>query len=119
MVLKSTLVIVLVVAIAIFCAPQLVNMAYAWELDVHLTQSTFGTSTAEVTIVGPYGWRDQVYVETGEPSIIASIDVPDDEIPEGNYYQVCVGAGLITLSPNCQNFTHGSGDESVSMTIPS
>lgn len=91
---------------------------YAWQLDVNLRQSEFGTSRAEVTVYGPFGWIESGYWATGPPPLIASINVPDNEIPEGYQYQVCVGAGLITFDPNCEYFTHGSGDESVTMVMP-
>jgi hypothetical protein len=92
--------------------------AYAWELDVNLQQSEFGTDRAEVTVRGPFGWFDNKYVRTGPPPLIASFDVPDREIPEGYYFEVCVGAGIITVFPNCESFVHSSEDESVTMFIP-
>ena len=100
---------------AVTAAPM---TAYAWELDVDLQQSTFGTDTAEMTVRGPFGWFNREYVRTGPPPIIASFDVPDREIPEEYYFEVCVGAGLITVLPNCESFVHDSGDQSVNMVIP-
>ena len=89
----------------------------AWQLDIYLDNPPFGVDRAEVTVGGPIGWTESGYLATGPPSIIASIDVPDREIPEGYQYRVCVGAGFFTFDLHCRYFTHGSGDESVRMNL--
>jgi hypothetical protein len=116
----SAEIITLVLSTGIFVVP-LIQLAYAsssWRLGVDLEQTTFGTERAVVTIKGPFGYQDTRSVQTG-PSVSVSFSVPDNAVPPGYNYQVCVSGSLISaILPNCQYFVHGSGDESIQMTIP-
>ena len=94
-----------------------VPMVYGWQLNTYLENPPFGVDRAEVTVEGPFGWTENDYWGTGPQPIIVSYTVPEREIPDGYQYRVCVGAGFLTLDPNCKYFTHSSGDESVSMNL--
>src|SRR5918996_1288690 len=89
-----------------------------WTLRVDLTQTTFGTERATVTLKGPFGYQDTRSVQTG-PSVSVSFSVPGSAIPPGYNYEVCVSGSILSaILPNCQFRPHGSGDESISMEIP-
>jgi hypothetical protein len=109
-----------VLSIGLFMA-LLLQLAFAtstWNLGVDLEQSTFGTEHAVVTFKGPFGYQDTKSVQTG-PSMFVSFSVPESAGPPGYNYQVCVSGSLISaILPNCQYFLHGSGEESIQMTIP-
>ena len=98
-------------------AGTMAQQVYAWQLQIYLDNPPFGVDRAEVTVEGPFGWYQNDYWATGPPPLIASYNVPGNEIPDGYQYQVCVGAGYFTLGMNCQFFTHNSGDESVRMSL--
>jgi hypothetical protein len=114
---------VIAACIIVVVLPILEQIAHArssdWTLHVDLSKSSFGVSTAFVTLKSPLGYVDRDSVATGIDAK-AIFSVPGTAVPEGFSYQVCVSGGLIStlLLPNCKFFRHGSGDEYVWMGVP-
>ena len=93
---------------------QLTTIAYAWQLDVDLSRSTFGSDRVCAAVHGPYGYDKTYCTESGQNAGV-SFNIPEDEVPDGYNYRVCAWGGVISsFLQNCQTFTHDSGgDESV------
>jgi hypothetical protein len=93
------------------------TVVYAWQLDVDLRRSTFGSDRVCAAIHGPYGYDRTKCTESG-PNAGVSFSVPEDEVPSGYDYKVCAWGGIASLIlQNCQWFTHGTGDESVWLDV--
>jgi hypothetical protein len=93
------------------------STVYAWQLDVDLRRSTFGSDRVCAALHGPYGYDRTQCTESG-PDAGVSFNVPEDEVPLGYNYKVCAWGGLASMIlQNCQWFTHGSGDESVWLEV--
>ncbi len=100
-----------------------VETTYAWVLDVEVTDKPFGEDRVLVMVKAADGWVHDVWydfasIKTGPGTGIVSVNVPDSKIPSGETYQVCVSANFIlSILPSCKYFPHGSGDESVTMSL--
>jgi hypothetical protein len=63
-------------------------------------------------------WYDFSSIKTGPGTGIVSVNVPESKIPSGETYQACVSSNIIlSILPICKYFSHGSGDESISMSL--
>jgi len=115
--------------IAIFLAPLilvplLVVIPFAaqaqsanWNLTVNLYRIPFGTDKIYVEVRGPFGNIYYQWVQNGvNPSTTFSLS--GSEFPQGYYYKICVGTGLLaSLLPTCNQFAHNGGDENVSWHV--
>lgn len=103
--------------VAVLLAQVVHQQVYAWNLDFDLTDSTFGSDRVCAEIHGPYGY-ERYRCTDASPYASVSFNVPEDEVPEGYNYQVCVWGGLLSfVLKNCQMFPHGSGDEWVQLSV--
>lgn len=94
-----------------------VKASSSWNLSVDLRQSTFGTERVCAKVKGPFGHEETQCTPTG-PSASVSFNIPGSAVPSGYQYQVCTWGGVVSaILQNCQMFTHGSGDESIWMTV--
>ncbi|MGH9975417.1 MAG: hypothetical protein ACRD8Z_06225 [Nitrososphaeraceae archaeon] len=94
------------------------EIVWAWELEVELSDSSFGSERVCASVEGQYGFGPINRCTESGPGADVSFSVPEDEVPPGYSYKVCVWGGVISaLISNCQMFTHGSGDESVSLRV--
>lgn len=90
---------------------------YAWQLDVDLTRSTFGSERVCASVEGPYGYDKSRCTDSG-PNAGVSFNVPENEVPVGYNYKVCAWGGIVSfVLKNCKFFEHDRGDESVWMSV--
>ncbi len=91
-----------------------IGNAYAWVLDVQVTDKPFRDDRVLVKITGPDGWvHDRWYsfesIKTGPGTGQVSLNVPESGVPTGEIYEACVSSNIIlSILPNCEYFAHGS-----------
>ena len=93
------------------------QQAWAWDLTVDLSASTFGSDQVCASVEGGYGYGP--VRECTNPGRSAQVTFNlGNSIEEGENYHVCAWGGLASaIFKNCEYFSHGSGDESVSMNV--
>ena len=83
----------------------------------------FGDDRVLVMVKGPDGWvHDRWYdfasIKTGPATGEVSVNVPESGVPSGKTYEACVSSNFIlSVLPSCKYFSHGSGDESITMSL--
>jgi hypothetical protein len=90
---------------------------WGWELRVELSDSTFGSDQVCASVEGGYGYGP-VNRCTNPGRDAAVVFNLGDRIEEDENYHVCAWGGLLSaLFSNCEYFLHGSGDETVRMSV--
>jgi len=113
----------ILIASAIVLLGTTIETTYAWVLNVEVTDKPFGEDRVLVMVKGADGWvHDRWYdfasIKTGPGTGIVSVNVPESAIPSGETYEACVSSNIIlSILPSCKYFAHGSGDESISMSL--
>ncbi len=103
--------------------PYLIQDISAWTLTIKLTDKPFGDDRAWIEVRGPDGyeagsWYDWASIKTGASTASVSIYMSESDFPSGEQYQVCVSSkALFSLVPNCARGIHGSGDETIRMSL--
>ena len=93
------------------------QQAWAWELTVDLSESTFGSDRVCASVEGGYGYGpvNQCTNPGGNAQVTFNLG---ESIGQGERYHVCAWGGVVSsIFSNCEYFSHGSGDESVSMHV--
>jgi hypothetical protein len=101
--------------------PIVAHALVDWSLTVNLKNVPFGPDQIYVQVRGPFGNNYYHWIQNGvNPSV--TFILSGNEFPEGYFYQVCVGTGVLAaVTPSCSQFTqfmHTIGDESVNFTWP-
>jgi hypothetical protein len=94
------------------------EQAWAWQLTVDLSDSDFGDDRVCASVEGGFGYGPyQLCTQAGRDAAVA-FNIGDG-IGEGESYRVCGWSGgnpLEYIFQPCERFTHGSGDEWVSVS---
>lgn len=103
--------------------PLMAESANAWRLYVELTDKPFGDDKAYVKVKGPDGWEQYKWynwasIKTGPSTGEVVWSLSESNFPSGEPYEVCVSSKAgFSLIPYCYYFTHGTGDEKVSVPL--
>jgi hypothetical protein len=112
---KTGIIVGTLLVVAIFTTQQ--QQVFAWNLSVDLTQSTFGSDEVCVSIKRAFGYYRESCTEAS-PYASVSFNIPEDAVPDGYNYRVCVWGGALSgVFKNCQMYSHGSGDEGVQRDV--
>ena len=87
-----------------------------WTLTVRPVNVNFGDTKIHIHIKGPFGaFRDDTIPNSQNP--IDTFSMTGSGFPTGYRYQVCISSTAVGFFlPNCEFFTHGDGDETVSIS---
>ncbi len=122
--MKNWIYLIFITSIIVILGPYLVTKAFAFTLNVELTNKPFGDRDAWVQIQGPNGFSDSKWynwasIRTATNAGMVTLNLPDNAFPIGENYKVCISSNHINyiLSPWCSSFVHQSNEESISLRI--
>jgi hypothetical protein len=93
------------------------QQAWAWLLAVDLSDSTSGSDKVCASVQGAYGYGPVSQCTSAESNAQVTFNI-EDSIGQGENYMVCVWDSVASaIFKNCHYFSHGSGDETVSLPV--
>jgi hypothetical protein len=93
------------------------QLAWAWILGVDLSHSQFGSSKVCASVEAAYGYGPVDVCTSAGRNAKVTFNI-EDSIGQGENYMVCVWDNVAgAIFKNCQYFSHGSGDETVSLPV--
>ena len=116
MISKIPLAMFAVIATVLITTTTTTTTVYAWELTVNLSGSDFGDDRVCASLEGGYGYGPTSQCTQAGSNADVTFNV-GDRIEQGENYEVCGYSGVMeAIFGECRTFTHGSGDESVSIS---
>jgi hypothetical protein len=95
------------------------HAAYAepfFNLTVDPVNIEWGKSTIYLTVEGQFGdTQSATLANSQNPSYTFTLD--EAQFPIGDEYKVCISSSFLgSFLPHCEYYTHGGGDEEVSIS---
>jgi hypothetical protein len=122
--LKNHIYLSLITIAVIIVGLSLISKAYAFTLDVTVTNKHFGDRSAYVEVKGPDGYTTShtynwASIKTGVTSGMVTLNLPDDAFPIGGTYEVCVSSKPLysLIFPYCYQFGHENEEEAVTTPL--